>query len=619
MAADTGTTSAPSPAARARTASRCGLPSKPSSSTLATYITGFRVIRNRSRTAALSSSDRPSERADLPSLRPALMRPSTSARALASLSPVLAARSARCRALSPDSRSASASSVSMVSISAIGSMRLDTWITSSFSKQRTTCVIASTSRMWARNLLPRPSPLAAPATRPAMSTNSTAVGMTFCGLTMSDSALRRGSGTGTTPTFGSIVQKGKLAAAMPALVSALNRVDLPTFGRPTMPHLMPMVSPGRSARGRTGVEALGRLVDVARDRQRQDRFGVVDRAENRGLVVAAGLAQHPRRDLVLVARMADADPQPVEPAMAQQAHGVAQPVLAAVAAIELEAGGARREVELVVRQQRFFRLDLPVAQRGGDRLAAEVHEGRRLEQPDRLPRDLDLGRLAEQLGFQPEAAAEAVHQGVNKPEPGVVPGPGVFGTGVSQPDDEAQASHADAPRRAGRAGASAGAYFFSSSFLATFAAGTSAAAGASVGSSTSSLPCLAMTIATSCSLPSFSSGISTPSGSFSSERWTMSPTLRSDRSTSMNSGRYFGRQLTSTSLSSCVTTTSADLPAGDFSSLRKCSGTSTRIAWFSSTRWKSRCMMICLYGWRCMSRSSTFCTLPSRSRSRIDE
>ena len=33
-----------------------------------------------------------------------------------------------------------------------------------------------------------------------------------------------------------------VAAAMPALVSALNRVDLPTFGRPTMPHWMPMVT-----------------------------------------------------------------------------------------------------------------------------------------------------------------------------------------------------------------------------------------------------------------------------------------------------------------------------------------------------------------------------------------
>ncbi len=44
------------------------------------------------------------------------------------------------------------------------------------SKQRTTCAIASTSRMCERNLLPSPSPCEAPATRPAISTNSTVVG-----------------------------------------------------------------------------------------------------------------------------------------------------------------------------------------------------------------------------------------------------------------------------------------------------------------------------------------------------------------------------------------------------------------------------------------------------------
>ncbi|MCY1460393.1 hypothetical protein D9M71_779490 [compost metagenome] len=60
---------------------------------------------------------------------------------------------------------------------------------------------------------------------------------------ISASWFRRGSGTGTMPTFGSIVQNGKLAAAIPALVSALNRVDLPTLGRPTMPHLIPMLTP----------------------------------------------------------------------------------------------------------------------------------------------------------------------------------------------------------------------------------------------------------------------------------------------------------------------------------------------------------------------------------------
>jgi hypothetical protein len=42
--------------------------------------------------------------------------------------------------------------------------------------------------------------------------------------------------------LGSLVQKGKLAASAPALVSALKMVDLPTFGKPTMPHLKPIAN-----------------------------------------------------------------------------------------------------------------------------------------------------------------------------------------------------------------------------------------------------------------------------------------------------------------------------------------------------------------------------------------
>ena len=52
----------------------------------------------------------------------------------------------------------------------------------------------------------------------------------------------RSSGTATRPTFGSIVQNGYFAASAAAVaVSALNRVDLPTFGNPTMPQLKPMI------------------------------------------------------------------------------------------------------------------------------------------------------------------------------------------------------------------------------------------------------------------------------------------------------------------------------------------------------------------------------------------
>ena len=46
----------------------------------------------------------------------------------------------------------------------------------------------------------------------------------------------RSSGTVMTPTLGSIVQKGKFAACALAFDRQLNSVDLPTLGRPTIPH-----------------------------------------------------------------------------------------------------------------------------------------------------------------------------------------------------------------------------------------------------------------------------------------------------------------------------------------------------------------------------------------------
>ena len=56
------------------------------------------------------------------------------------------------------------------------------------------------------------SPWLAPFTNPAMSTNSIDAATARWDLLRSESLWRRGSGTATTPTFGSIVQKGKLAA-----------------------------------------------------------------------------------------------------------------------------------------------------------------------------------------------------------------------------------------------------------------------------------------------------------------------------------------------------------------------------------------------------------------------
>ncbi len=76
------------------------------------------------------------------------------------------------------------------------------------SKQRTTWMIASTSRILERNWLPRPSPLEAPFTSPAISTNSIVAGTIFAELCIRASTPSLSSGTGTIPIFGSIVQKG---------------------------------------------------------------------------------------------------------------------------------------------------------------------------------------------------------------------------------------------------------------------------------------------------------------------------------------------------------------------------------------------------------------------------
>ena len=210
--------------------------------------------------------------------------------------------------------------------------------------------------------------------------------------------------------------------------------------------------------------------------------------------------------------MTDADAQAVESAMAEQTDSVAQAVLAAMAAVELEPCHAGRQVQLVVRQQRFFRFDLPEALRRGDRFATEVHEGGGLEQPYRLAGDIDLGGLAEQLAVHAPARAGLFDQGVNETKPGIVPGLGVLGSGVAQTNDQSQSCHYSSssvpalcryiqkrrlPRRTG-------------------AAITYSAAGAS--SAASSLPSLAVTIASSWSLPWASAGISTPFGSLMSDR-----------------------------------------------------------------------------------------------------
>ena len=100
------------------------------------------------------------------------------------------------------------SSVATVPMSRSGATSPSTWLTSGSVKTLTTWQIASVSRMWARNWLPRPCPSDAPRTSPAMSTNRTVAGTILAESYSPASACSRGSGMPTMPIFGSIVANG---------------------------------------------------------------------------------------------------------------------------------------------------------------------------------------------------------------------------------------------------------------------------------------------------------------------------------------------------------------------------------------------------------------------------
>jgi hypothetical protein len=68
------------------------------------------------------------------------------------------------------------------------------------------------------------------------------VGITRWGLANSSKRSKRVSGTEIVPIFGSMVQKGKFADCALALDKQLNKVDLPTLGKPTIPHFNDMYS-----------------------------------------------------------------------------------------------------------------------------------------------------------------------------------------------------------------------------------------------------------------------------------------------------------------------------------------------------------------------------------------
>ena len=104
--------------------------------------------------------------------------------------------------------SANISSKLIVSKSLFGSTEFETCRMFLLSKHLTTCTIKSTSLIFDKNLLPNPSPFEAPATKPAISTNSKVALTIFLVLTMFANFVNLRSFNSTILIFGSIVVKG---------------------------------------------------------------------------------------------------------------------------------------------------------------------------------------------------------------------------------------------------------------------------------------------------------------------------------------------------------------------------------------------------------------------------
>ena len=92
-------------------------------------------------------------------------------------------------------------------------------------------------------------------------------------------------------------------------------------------------------------------------------------------VLAEGATQHPAGHVAALGRTADADAQAVEVRGAHLLGDGLEAVVAGIAAAELEAQGAGRNVELVVDHHHGARLDAVPGKQRLHALAGEVHVG----------------------------------------------------------------------------------------------------------------------------------------------------------------------------------------------------------------------------------------------------
>src|SRR5947209_6845683 len=358
-----------------------------------------------------------------------------------------------------------------------------------------------------------------------------------------------------------------------------------------MPQRMGMSGVGRGWLARRGPAAVQAIHGALRPFREEHRHGVA-RDEQRladelrvgGIRASEHVVEHGRT----IARVPDTDAQPPERIAHVRDH-IAHAVVAGGAATLFEPYHARGEVELVVRHQHRLDRDLVVIRDAAHRVAAAVHVAHGLEQPQILSADARTCelRLVARLAAEGRLPAAASFFGAAA---------SFFSSPFFSSPFFASPAAAGAPGAA--AGAAPGAPGAPAASGAAPSAGTAAAASAATGSGSSARGAW---IETTGALRRVSSGIATPGGSGMSARNLVSLRLMPERSSSRNSGRSFGRQLTSTSARMCETTPPWLLTPGDTLSPLKWIGRRMRILSFSTTRCRSTCTTRFLAGCICTS------------------
>jgi hypothetical protein len=192
----------------------------------------------------------------------------------------------------------------------------------------------------------------------------------------------------------------------------------------------------------TGMKMLHGSLDVTGNELRHDIERIINRTVYRCPIITGRILQHVGNHVIPMSRVTDADAQAQEIIAAEMRDQVAQAVVPAVAATFLELDGSDRQIQVIVDDEDgAARYPVKTGQRG-HRRATAIHEVHWLLQAafhaiKRAARDI---ALVFTIGSELRVAAAG--KLVYKPEPGVMPGLFVLCSGITQPGDELNGSHA---------------------------------------------------------------------------------------------------------------------------------------------------------------------------------